>query len=168
MLQRVLRLRWLTFHLKIKIAVIARKTALHNIAIFWAFQNIKFHRKDLILIIHLPQNIVIDADKYQFIVGTLKTRTDKDGKELQYIANPHYCGKQISKALQTAMEIILLQEVETNTLQTLDDYVTRLKALSTELQQTLGLLEQIEVINWAWTQKLKEILKCTKPTATLN
>lgn len=95
---------------------------------------------------HKGEAIVIDADKYQFIVGTLKYRTDKAGTETSYIANPSYCGTQMSHALQTVLKILMLDAVESGYVTSIEAYINELKAQREDLEKSLSALQAVEFI----------------------
>lgn len=92
--------------------------------------------------IYLNERLAITADKYQYILGTPKERTSRDGESTEIaLSNPSY-HRTLAQALKTAIAREMRRSVENDESQTLRAFVQRLEAVTSDFEK------QIEKINF--------------------
>lgn len=88
--------------------------------------------------IKLNDRLAIDADKYQYILGTPRERRRNDGEGVETVMlNPTY-HSTLSHALHAVIELEMRKKVSDGVIQTLQEYLHQLQAVTRELQDALA------------------------------
>ena len=88
--------------------------------------------------IKLTDRLSVTADKYQYIVGTLRERPRKNGEGMETaMVDPRYC-KTLAQALRVAVGLEMRRGVEGGELETLTDFARRLEQVTADFEAKLS------------------------------
>ena len=90
--------------------------------------------------IYLTENIVVDADRLNYIVGKPKNEKDKHGKDYVRIIHPTYHGT-LAEAVKWAVGIAMRSKVSDGTITELRDFIVWYERISADFEKRLAPLE---------------------------